>query len=165
MGRRSVRRNEGNLIVARPNWPEYFMKMAHLTAERSTCDRKHVGAVIVRANRVLTTGYNGSLKGQPHCDDVGHDLVKLADGSENCVRTVHAELNAISHAARYGVSLAGAELYVNTLPCWNCFKAVVSAGIERIIFDADYRPDPRVAKNAQDMSIVLLPIGAMVKRV
>lgn len=139
--------DEWEKVVAptgRPSWDDYFIQLCHLVATRATCDRKHVGAVIVRDRRILATGYNGSPPGTPHCDDVGHDLVKLADGSVNCVRTIHAEANAILQAARYGVSLQGTDLYTNTYPCWACAKMILGAGITRVVFDADYRMDARV---------------------
>jgi len=138
----------------RLGWPEYFIEMAHLISRRATCDRKHVGAVFVRDNRVISTGYNGSPPGLPHCDDVGHDLV-ITDGKENCVRTVHAEQNGIYQAAQHGVSLMGAVLYTNTFPCWNCAKALISTRISTIVYDADYNNDSRVVEafNAAGMKL------------
>jgi len=120
-------------MMTRPSWDEYFMKQCDLVATRATCNRKHVGAVVVLDNRILATGYNGSLPGLSHCDDIGH----MMEGS-HCVRTVHAEVNAIAQAAKSGVRLDGATLYCNTFPCWNCFKAVVSAGIIGIVYDDEY---------------------------
>jgi dCMP deaminase len=117
----------------RDDWDTYFMKIANLVSTRATCDRKHVGAVIVRDNRVLTTGYNGAIPGLSHCDDVGHDLEE-----NHCVRVVHSECNAIIQAAKIGVSVDGATLYCNTVPCWNCFKTIVSAGIREVVWDSDY---------------------------
>lgn len=130
--------------TVRPSWDTYFTQMARLVATRATCDRRHVGAVVARDHRVLATGYNGSPPGLPHCDQIGHDLVTLADGSVNCVRTTHAEANAIFQAAKIGVSLDGATLYTNTYPCWNCAKAILGAGIVKVCVDADYNNDPRV---------------------
>lgn len=138
-----VQRFEHVAAPSRLDWGTYFIELAHLIARRATCDRKHVGAVFVREQRVISTGYNGSPPGLPHCDDVGHDLV-ITDGRENCVRTVHAEQNGVYQAAQHGVSLRGAQLYVNTFPCWNCAKALLSVGIEKIIYDADYNNDARV---------------------
>lgn len=128
----------------RPSVDAYFMAMAHLASTRATCDRKHVGAVIVRDGHAIATGYNGSAPGSEHCDDVGHDIVELADGVKNCVRTTHAELNAILQAAKFGTDTAGASIYTNTFPCWPCAKAILGAGIVRVVFDADYKNDPRV---------------------
>lgn len=128
----------------RPSWDDYFIQMCHLVSTRATCDRKHVGAVLVRDRRVLSTGYNGSPPGEPHCDDAGHDLVLLADGTKNCVRTIHAEANAILQAAKYGVSVQGTTLFTNTYPCWPCAKMILGAGIVEVVVDADYNNDPRV---------------------
>lgn len=119
--------------MMRDDWDTYFMKIADLVSSRATCDRKHVGAVIVRDNRILATGYNGSIPGMPHCDDVGH---MMDDG--HCVRTIHAEVNAIAQAAKMGLSVDGAAMYCNTLPCWNCFKTIVSSGIAKIVWQSDY---------------------------
>ena len=127
------------------------MKIAHAAAERSTCDRKHVGCVLVLENRVIATGYNGSVPGAPHCDDVGHDM---QDG--HCVRTIHAEANAVLQAAKTGASTKGADAYVNTYPCWRCFTVLVAAGVLRIFYDAEYRKDPRVEKHAEALGVVLV---------
>ncbi|HSC89219.1 MAG TPA: deaminase, partial [Polyangiaceae bacterium] len=118
----------------RADWDSYFMAIAREVATRSTCDRKHVGALVVVDRRILATGYNGSIRGLAHCDDVGHLIV---DG--HCVRTVHAESNAIVQAAQNGVRLEGATLYVTASPCFNCFKLVAAAGIQRIVFGEFYR--------------------------
>ena len=117
----------------RVDWDVYFMNIAQASAERSTCDRAHVGAVLVRNNRILATGYNGSVSGMPHCDDVGHDMV-----NGHCIRTIHAEVNAIVQCAIYGVSSKGATLYCTHYPCYNCAKIIVNAGIERIVFQNWY---------------------------
>lgn len=117
----------------RDDWDTYFMKIADLVSSRATCDRKHVGAVIVKDRRILATGYNGSIPGMPHCDDVGH---MMDDG--HCVRTIHAEVNAVAQAANMGTGVKGATMYCNTLPCWNCFKTIVSSGISEIVWQSDY---------------------------
>ncbi len=127
----------------RPPTDVYFMNIAQVVATRATCDRKHVGAVIVRDRRIIATGYNGSPPGLPHCDDVGHDLV-ITNGKENCVRTVHAEMNAVAQAALYGVSIKDADIYTNTYPCWNCAKALLSGGVKTVYVDKDYNNDARV---------------------
>ena len=127
----------------RPPTDVYFMNIAQVVATRATCDRKHVGAVIVRDRRIIATGYNGSPPGLPHCDDVGHDLV-ITNGKENCVRTVHAEMNAVAQAALYGVSIKDADIYTNTYPCWNCAKSLLSGGIKTVYVDKDYNNDARV---------------------
>lgn len=114
------------------------MAIAREVATRSTCERKHVGAVIVRDKMILTTGYNGSIRGLAHCDDEGH---MMEDG--HCVRTVHAEANAIVQAARNGIRLDGADIYVTASPCFGCFKLIANAGLRRIAFGEFYR-DQRI---------------------
>lgn len=118
----------------RVSWDEYFMAIAREVASRSTCDRKHVGAVIVRDKMILATGYNGSIRGLAHCDDEGH---LMQDG--HCVRTAHAEANAIVQAARNGVRLDGGQIYVTASPCFGCFKLIANAGIVKIVFGEFYR--------------------------
>ena len=122
-------------------------------AERSTCDRAHVGAVLVRDKRILTTGFNGSPAGLPHCDDVGHLLV---DG--HCVRTIHAETNAIIQAALHGVSTKGATCYVTHFPCINCTKILINAGITRIVYLNDYRVDENAMNFIQETGVQLLKV-------
>ncbi len=130
--------------MSRLSWPEYFMKIAERVSLRGTCDRKQVGAILVLDNEVVATGYNGSLPGMPHCDDVGHDM---QDG--HCVRTVHAEENAVAQAARRGRAIQRASLYSNTFPCWMCFRLLASARIGSIYYDAEYRIDDRVISAAE----------------
>jgi len=120
----------------RPSWDEYFMQIAFTVAQRSTCDRAHVGCVLVRDRRILTTGYNGSPAGLPHCDDAGHLIV---DG--HCVRTLHAEQNAIIQAALHGVGIQNATAYVTHQPCLTCAKMLINAGISRVIYAGQYPDD------------------------
>ncbi|MBL7013502.1 MAG: cytidine/deoxycytidylate deaminase family protein [Candidatus Marinimicrobia bacterium] len=134
----------------RASWEQYFMNIASEVATRSTCDRKHVGAVIVREKTILSTGYNGSIKGLPHCDEVGHEMV---DG--HCVRTTHAEANAIVQAAKNGVGIVGSEIYVTASPCYNCFKLIANSGIKIIYFDEFYR-DERIINHAKESGIELV---------
>ena len=118
--------------MSRPSTTEYFMKMAYLVATRATCDRAHVGCVLVNSQkRVVATGYNGSPTGAPHCDEAGHDLV---DG--HCVRTLHAESNAIDYAGR---DARGCTLYCTHLPCIDCAKRIVNCGIRAVIFAEAYQ--------------------------
>jgi len=135
--------------MGRSDWDSYFMEIARVVASRSTCARKHVGAVIVRERNILSTGYNGSIRGLPHCDDVGH---LMEDG--HCVRTVHAEANAIVQAARNGAVVQGADIYVTASPCWNCFKLIVNAGVRRIVFGEFYR-DERIFEAAATIGLEL----------
>lgn len=113
------------------------MGIATQVATRATCNRKHVGAVLVSPDRqMLSTGYNGSIRGMPHCDDIGH---LMEDG--HCVRTVHAEVNAIVQAAKKGVAVEGATIYITCNPCWNCFKSITNAGISQIVYGEFYRDE------------------------
>lgn len=112
------------------------MDQCDLVSKRSTCDRKSVGTVIVKEKNIISSGYNGSIPGAPHCDDVGHDLV---DG--HCQRVIHSEANAIAQAAKLGISVSGATLYCNTLPCYNCLKLIISAGIAEVVYRDEYAPE------------------------
>ena len=128
------------------------MNIALEVASRSTCDRKHVGAVIVRDKMILSTGYNGSIKGLSHCDDVGHEMV---DG--HCVRTTHAEANAIVQAAKNGVEINLSEIYVTASPCYNCFKLIANAGIKTIYYKEFYRDD-LIINRAKEVGIDLVSL-------
>jgi dCMP deaminase len=130
------------------------MNLAVQAATRSTCPRKAVGAVIVRDRAVLATGYNGSIRGLPHCTDVGCLMV-----NGHCVRTVHAEANAILQAAKHGVRLDGAEIYVTASPCWDCFKHIANAGINRVLYGEFYR-DERIIEFARDAGIELVDLSS-----
>jgi len=138
----------------RVGWDHYFMNIARQAASRSTCDRKFVGAVIVRDRTILSTGYNGSIRGMPHCDEVGHDLE-----NSHCVATIHAEANAILQAAKNGVNISGSEIYTTASPCWNCFKLIANAGIRRIYFGEFYR-DEKSIRIAAQIGIELLHLPA-----
>ena len=137
----------------RASWDEYFMQIAQTVASRATCDRKHVGTVIARDHQILATGYNGSIAGLEHCDEAGH---MMEDG--HCVRTVHAENNAILQAARNGVRIDGATIYITASPCWHCFKMIANAGLKRIVFGEFYR-DPRIFEFAKRLGIELSRLG------
>ena len=137
----------------RVDWHTYFMNIARQAATRSTCDRKHVGAVIVRDRTILSTGYNGSIRGLAHCDDVGHLME-----ADHCVATVHAEANAIIQAAKNGVRIEGAELYTTASPCWSCFKLIANAGIRTIYFGEFYR-DQRSIEVARQVGIDLVDLS------
>lgn len=117
----------------RPSWDEYFLKLAMLASERATCPRMHVGCVLVKDRFVLATGYNGSLPGQPHCDDVGCLIV-----DNHCVRTNHAEINALVQAARHGVNVIGSTAYITNMSCTTCAKALIAAGIKRVVVFSDF---------------------------
>ena len=131
----------------RPSWDEYFMEIAKMVGNRGTCDRGHVGCVITKGKRIISTGYAGSPIGLPHCDDVGHEMhtVIHPDGSQSqhCIRTTHAEQNAIAQAARFGVALEGGTLYCKMTPCYACAKIIINAGIKRVVCERDYHAGSR----------------------
>lgn len=121
----------------RKDWKEYFMQITELVASRSTCDRAWVGCVLVNDNnRIVSTGYNGSVSGNPHCDNVGHTM---RDG--HCIATIHAEMNALLYCAKEGISVKNCSAYVTHFPCLNCTKALIQAGIKNIYYKSDYRLD------------------------
>ena len=130
--------------MERPSNDEYFMEMAQLVSSRSTCLRRKVGAVIVKEKRVLSTGYNGSPKGTKHCEELGCIRVKMNVPSgtrhELC-RGVHAEQNAVTQAAYFGVSVDGATIYTTTYPCSMCAKILINAGIKEIVYSEGYADD------------------------
>jgi dCMP deaminase len=136
----------------RADWDAYFMQIAKVVSQRATCDRKHVGALLVRDRMILSTGYNGSIRGMPHCDEVGH---LMENG--HCVATIHAEANAILQAARNGVRIDGADLYTTASPCWPCFKLAANAGITRIVYGEFYR-DERSFAVAKQIGISLVSV-------
>jgi len=133
----------------RPDWTQYFLTIAETVATRATCPRKHVGAVVVLNNRILVTGYNGSMAGMPHCEDVGCDIV-----DNHCQNVLHAEVNAVAQAARNGIRLEGATCYCTLSPCWSCFKLLVNAGIKAIVYQEFYRDD-RIFAAAKQLGIEL----------
>ena len=137
----------------RDDWNEYFMKIAEQVATRSTCDRKHVGAVIVRDKTILSTGYNGSLRRAPHCEEIGHDIE-----NGHCVRTIHAEANAIAQAAKNGVRIDDSEIYVTGSPCLTCFKLITNSGIKTIYYREFYR-DERITDYAKQSEVKLVFMG------
>lgn len=119
--------------MARPNWDEYFMKIAMLASERATCPRMHCGCVLVKDREVVATGYNGSIPGDAHCEDVGCLVV-----DNHCVRTNHAEMNAVVQAAKKGHVVDGGTAYVTNMPCTTCAKALIAAGVKRVVIFSDY---------------------------
>ncbi len=137
----------------RAGWDEYFMDVARVVSSRSTCDRKFVGAAIVRDRTILSTGYNGSVRKLEHCDEVGH---MMENG--HCVGTVHAEANSILQAAKNGVSTDGATIYTTASPCWPCFKLIANSGIRRICYAEFYR-DERIFQFAKKAQIELVGPG------
>lgn len=139
--------SEQKETCVRPSWDQYFLDITKVVGERGSCDRGRAGCVIVRDHRMLSTGYAGSPVGTVHCDEVGHEMhtVKHEDGHEtrHCIRTAHAEQNAIVAAARFGVALEGATLYCHMTPCYACAKMIINAGIKRVVSQMDYHAAER----------------------
>jgi dCMP deaminase len=150
--KQAVLKTESKKKPSRADWDQYFMNIAHVVASRSTCDRKFVGAVIVRDKTILSTGYNGSIRKLSHCDEAGH---MMENG--HCVGTIHAEANAIIQAAKNGVCIDGATIYTSASPCWPCFKMIANAGIQRICYGEFYR-DERIFETAEKLKIELIKI-------
>jgi len=127
----------------RPSWDDYFLDLADAVSRRATCDRGRSGCVIVRDKRILVTGYVGSPAGFPHCDEVGHEIKKTVEGdgrvSEHCVRTVHAEQNAICQAAKLGISIDGATVYCRMTPCRTCAMLLINCGVKRVYCEKKYQ--------------------------
>lgn len=137
-----TKKKEETKKYVRPSWDEYFMEVMEAISKRATCDRGRSGCVIVRDRQILVTGYVGSPVGMPHCDEVGHQFKKMVneDGSisEHCVRTVHAEQNAICQAAKLGVSIEGATVYCRMTPCRTCAMLLINCGVKRIVCERKY---------------------------
>ena len=127
----------------RPTWHQYFLTITRNVAERSTCTRAKVGAVIVRDKNILATGYNGAPAGMPHCLDVGcliyTSRTPSGENEENCFRTIHAEINAIAQAAKNGASIRDADIYITHTPCIHCVKVLINTGIRRIFYEREYK--------------------------
>ena len=122
----------------RKPWNEYFMDHAELASTMATCDRKHVGAIAVKDKRILATGFNGAPSCLAHCTEAGHDIV-LVNGRESCSRAVHAEINIVTQAAKFGISIKDSVIYVNTYPCYNCFKTLSASGISSLYYKDNYQ--------------------------
>lgn len=152
----------------RPDWDEYFLQLSDLVASRATCDRGKSGCVIVKDKRVLTTGYVGSPPGLAHCDDVGHLIreVTYEDGvtKEHCVRTIHAEQNAICQAARHGISLEGATLYCKMEPCRVCAMLIIGIGINKVVCRKRYQAGSDTREMFKEAGIELVVIEDSVEK-
>lgn len=143
----------------RPSWDKYFMDLAVAAAKRATCDRGRSGCVIVKNRQILVTGYVGSPKGLPHCDEVGHLIKKVFHEdnkiSQHCVRTVHAEQNAICQAAKLGIALEGSTLYCRMTPCRTCAMLIINCGIERVVCEKKYHVGSESEEMFKDAGIQL----------
>ncbi|MFA7466825.1 MAG: cytidine/deoxycytidylate deaminase family protein [Desulfotomaculaceae bacterium] len=148
--------------MPRPAWDDYFMEITGVVAKRSTCLRRHVGAIIVRDNRILTTGYNGAPSGLAHCLDIGcmrqRQGVPSGERHELC-RGLHAEQNAILQAAVHGITIAGGTFYVTHQPCVLCAKMMANARIKKVVYQGNY-PDPLALAMLEEAGIELIPFGA-----
>jgi dCMP deaminase len=137
-----MEKEENKKSAGRPSWDDYFLQIADAVSSRATCDRGRSGCVITRGKTILVTGYVGSPAGLPHCDEVGHQMKKTIheDGhvTQHCVRTVHAEQNAICQAARYGISIEGGTLYCRMTPCRTCAMLIINCGIRRVVAERRY---------------------------
>jgi len=133
--------------TARPSWDEYFSQLAIMVGQRGTCDRGHCGAIITKDRRIVSTGYAGSPVGCQHCDEIGHEMHTIIhednSQSNHCIRTTHAEQNAICQAARFGIALEGGTIYVKMAPCYTCAKMIINAGIKRVVCNQDYHASKR----------------------
>lgn len=144
----------------RPDWDHYFMEILQAVSLRSTCDRGRTGCVITRTNHILTTGYAGAPPGLPHCDEIGHQMKTVIheDGrqTQHCMRTTHAEQNAIAQAARIGVALDGATLYCRMTPCATCAKSIITVGIKRVVCEKRYHAGEESEKALAQVGIELI---------
>ena len=140
-------------MVKRPEWNEYFGEITKQVALRSTCVRKKVGAIIVKDKNIISTGYNGSIRGLEHCETVGCLMIE-----GHCTRTIHAEANAIIQAAKHGLMIDRAEIYISASPCFNCFKLIANSGITKIYFMEFYR-DERIIEIAKKLDIELIDMS------
>ena len=146
----------------RPDWDQYFSHLANEVGQRATCDRGRSGCVVVKDRRIIATGYVGSPPGLPHCDEAGHLMKKVLDEDgtvrNHCVRTIHAEQNAICQAAKYGLSLKGATLYCRMEPCSVCAMLIISVGIVRVVAQRRYHAaqDTREMLRATGIELVVI---------
>ncbi|HEY5535951.1 MAG TPA: cytidine/deoxycytidylate deaminase family protein [Ignavibacteria bacterium] len=145
--------------ISRPSWDKYFMEIADTVSKRATCDRGKSGCVIVREKQILVTGYVGAPRGLPHCDEAGHLMKQVVHEDDSvtnhCVRTVHAEQNAICQAARLGISLDKATLYCRMTPCRTCAMMIINCGIERVVCEKKYHAGSESENIFKDAGVIL----------
>jgi dCMP deaminase len=153
----SEKKDQEKETYKRPSWDEYFLKIVDMVGSRGSCDRGRAGCVITRDRRIVATGYAGSPVGLPHCDEVGHEMHTVIndDGttSRHCIRTTHAEQNAICEAARMGIALEGGTLYCKMTPCYTCAKMIINAGIKRVVCAQDYHAGQRSKEIFQEAGV------------
>jgi len=144
----------------RPSWDDYFMEVAHAISKRATCDRGKSGCVIARDRQLIVSGYVGSPTGFPHCDEAGHQIKKVThengEVTEHCMRTVHAEQNAICQAAKIGVSIAGATIYTRMTPCRTCAMLIINCGIKRVVCERKYHQGEASEKMFKEVGIEIV---------
>lgn len=149
--------DDKNKTSARPSWDQYFLDMIKVVGTRATCDRGKSGCVIVKNKRILTTGYVGAPAGSKHCDEEGHEMHSVIheDGTQtrHCIRTAHAEQNAIANAARFGTALDGGTLYCNMTPCYVCAKMIINSGIMRVVCAKDYHAGARSKEIFEEVGV------------
>ncbi len=153
--------------MTRPTWDEYFLEVMKSVSLRATCDRGRNGTVVVKDKRILSTGYVGAPSGLDHCDDVGHLLrtVKTENGGESihCLRTTHAEQNALAQAARFGISIEGATMYTKMVPCRSCAMMIINAGVKRVVCEKDYHAGADTKEMFNQVGIELVVLGEVEK--
>ncbi len=150
-------------MAKRPSWDRYFLDLCEAVSKRATCDRGRSGCVIVKDKRILATGYVGAPTGLLHCDDVGHDMRKVFDDAgevtQHCVRTLHAEQNAILQVAKFGISINGATLYCKLTPCRICAMMIINAGIKRVVCEKRYHADKDTVEVFKKAGVELVVIN------
>lgn len=157
---------KGTCDMTRISLDDYFLQLANLVGTRGTCDRGRLGVVIVKDKRILTTGYVGSPAGISHCDDIGHEMHtvihddNMSVKTRHCVRTAHAEINAICNAARHGVAIDGATLYGRFEPCYTCAKAIINAGIRRVVCEKAYHASQESRRILKEANIELVVLSS-----
>ena len=146
-------------MAARPTWDDYFLGLMHEVSKRATCDRGRSGCIVVQERRIVATGYVGSPPGLAHCDDAGHLMKKVIDEDgttrEHCMRTIHAEQNAIAQAAKHGTPLAGATIYCRMEPCRTCAMLIIAVGIVRVVCERRYHAAQETRAMLQQAGVAL----------
>ncbi len=162
-------KNEKKPKHVRPTWDEYFLNLLGSLSQRATCDRGYNAAVVVSPeNTILATGYTGAPPGQPHCDDVGHMMRTVIDEkgnkSQHCVRTLHAEENAILQCAKDGTKIEGATIYTKLVPCYNCAMRIVRVGIKRVVAQKRYHADKLSLELFKSAGVELVVVNDTVEK-
>lgn len=163
-----IKKTPNKSTHTRPSWDEYFTKITEVIGERATCDRGRSGCLIAKDNRILVTGYVGAPAGVVHCDEVGHEIhtVVNEDGtqSKHCIRTTHAEQNAIVNAARKGIAIEGGTLYCHMTPCYTCAKMIINSGIVRVVAAKDYHASKRSKEIFKEAKVKLEVLNPEVEK-